>query len=512
MDKKVNKIFLIILFIIIFLLLIFSVFFSLININNNNILNGISINNIDISGLSKDEATSKISNIIQSKKEQNLNIKINSDEEITENYDYLEVNYNLNESINKAFNIGRSSNIFKNNFEIFNLLFNKKNINLNVEINNENFSALFNELSSNLENKVIQSSYYIENNNLIITKGKSGYIIDKDEFLNNLYNTLNNLSSYENCVQVSTKETEPDSIDIKKIYTEIHKDVKNAYYEENPFKVYSETIGVSFDLDNAKSLLNNEQDEYVIELQYTYPETTINDLNVNIFRDKLSYFTTYYDTSNKDRAKNLELAAEKINGKILAPGEEFSYNLVVGARTIEAGYKEAKIYSNGQVVDGLGGGICQLSSTLYNAVFFANLDVTQRYNHQFLTSYVKEGRDATVVYGSKDFKFKNNRSFPIKIETKVSSGVVTCAIYGIKEDPQYDVSFDVETVSSTEPNVKYEYDSSLAPGEEKIKQSGSNAVTVNVYKIVKLNGSIVSKSFVYQDIYKSLDKIVLKSY
>ena len=140
------------------------------------------------------------------------------------------------------------------------------------------------------------------------------------------------------------------------------------------------------------------------------------------------------------------------------------------------------------------------------------MDITERYNHQFLTSYVKAGQDATVVYGSKDLKFKNNRSFPIKIETKVNSGVVTCAIYGIKEDTDYDIGFDIETVSSTEPNIKYEYDSSLAPGEQKIKQGGSNSMIVNVYKVVKLNGSIISKTFVYQDIYKSLDKIVIKSY
>ena len=512
MNKIRKKILLIIFLIIVFLLLIFSVFFSLININNNNIFNGISINNIDISGLSKDEATSKISEIIQNKKDKNLAIKINSEKEITENYDYLDINYNLNDCINEAFNIGRSGNIFKNNFEIINLLFNKKNISLNIDVNNEKLDMLINELSSNLENKVVQSSYYIENNNLIITQGKTGNTINKYEFLSNLYNILSNLSSYENCIQVSTKEIEPEPIDIDKIYAEVHKDVKNAYYEENPFKVYPETIGVSFNLDNAKSKLATIQDEYIIELEYTYPEITINDLNINIFRDKLSSFTTYYDTSNKDRTKNLELAASKINGKIISPGEEFSYNAIVGARTIEAGYKEAKIYSNGKVIDGLGGGICQLSSTLYNSVFSANLDITERHSHQFLTSYVKEGRDATVVYGVKDFKFKNNRSFPIKIETKVNSGVVTCAIYGIKEEPLYDVSFDIEIVSSEEPDIKYEYDSSLAPDEQKIKQSGSNAMTVNVYKVVKLDGSIKSKTFVYQDIYKSLDKIVLKSY
>ena len=510
MDKNLKKLFIIIFFII--LLLIFSVFFSLININNNNILSGISINNIDISGLSKEDATTKISNIIQDKKSNNINIKIDTQNEITETFDYLEINYNLNNCINNAFNIGRSSNIFKNNLDIFNLIFNKKNLNLNIEINNDNLNSLINKLSSNLENKVIQNSYYIENNNLIITKGKSGNIINSTEFTSNLYNVLNDLSTANNFLKISTINAEPEKIDIDKIYNEVHKDVKNAYYEENPFKVYSETIGVSFDLEKAKSLLQNEQDEYIINLDYSYPEITVNDLNINIFRDKLSSFTTYYDTSNKDRAQNLELASEKINGKILSPGEEFSYNSIVGARTISAGYKESKIYSNGQVVDGIGGGICQLSSTIYNSAFFANLNITERYNHQFLTSYVKEGRDATVVYGVKDLKFKNNRNFPIKIETKVSSGVVTCNIYGINEEPLYDVSFNVETVSSTEPTVKYEYDSSLASGEQKIKQSGSNAMTVNVYKIVKLNGSIISKTFIYQDIYKSLDKIVLKSY
>ena len=510
MDKKRKKISLIIFFIILFLLLIFSVFFSLININNTNILNGISINNIDISGLSKEDATNKISNIIQNKKGKNLSIKIDSENEVTTTFDYLEVNYNLNNCINDAFNIGRSSNIFKNNSEIFNLLFNKKNINLSIEFNNDKLNLLVNELSSNLENKVVQNSYYIENNNLIITKGQSGDVVNAEDLSKNLYNVLNNLSSDENCIQASTHHIDSDPININKIYNDIHKDVQNAYYEENPFKVYPEVIGVSFNLDNAKALLEEDKNEYTIELEYTYPETTINDLNINIFRDKLSSFTTYYDTSNKDRSKNLELSAEKINGKIISPNEEFSYNLTVGARTIEAGYKEAKIYSNGQVVDGIGGGICQLSSTLYNAAFFANLDITERYNHQFLTSYVKEGRDATVVYGVKDFKFKNNRNFPIKIETTVNSGVVTCSIYGIREEPEYDVSFDVETVSFAEAPIKYEFDSSLSLGEQKIKQSGSNSMTVNVYKVVKLNGSIVSKTFIYQDIYKSLDKIVVK--
>lgn len=427
-NKKNLNIQIIITFIIIFVLLfVFSVIFSLINIGNSNILNGISINGIDISGMSKEDAFSCISKIITNKINNNI-IILSDDSETTTTFDFLEVNYDINSSINKAFNIGRSGNIFENNFEILKLIFNKKNIDLELKLNENNLKTLINEISANLPNKVIQSTYYIENNNLIITKGSNGDIVENSIFTQELYNILNNLSSLNNCINVPTKNINPDEIDIDKIYNEIHKEAQNAYYEKEPFKVYSQINGVSFDKENAKNLLKNEQNEYIIELKYTYPEITINDLNIDIFKDTLSFFTTKYDISNKDRSTNLELAASKINDTIIPPGEEFSYNKTVGARTISAGYKEAKIYSNGQVVDGIGGGICQISSTLYNSVIFANLDVTERYNHQFLTSYVSQGRDATVVYGVKDFKFKNNRSLPIKIEMNVRNGIVSCSI------------------------------------------------------------------------------------
>ena len=511
MDKKIKNIFLIIFFIIIFLLLLFSVFFSLININNNNILNGISIEGIDISGLSKEDAIKKIDNIIQDKKNKNIQLNISSESNVTASFDYLNINYNLSDTINDAYNIGRSGNIFKNNYEIFNLLINGKNLKLNLTLNDDNLKSLSNELSSNLDNKLIQSSFYIDGSNLIITKGSSGNIVDYYEFSKRILNMANNLNDIKNSIDVPIITSDPNEININDIYNNIHKDVQDAYYDKESSKISPEIIGVTFNVDNAKSLLDTDQDEYIIPLEYSYPKVTINDLNVNIFKDKLGSFTTYYDISNKDRSKNLELAASKINGKIIAPGESFSYNSTVGARTIEAGYKESKIYSNGKVTDGIGGGICQLSSTLYNSVFFANLDIKERYNHQFLTSYIKEGRDATVVYGVKDFKFLNNRTFPIKIETKVSNGIVSCSIYGIKEDSEYDIGFDVETVSSSDYKTVYEYDSSVEPGKEIVKQSGSNGMTVNVYKVIKQNGSIISKTFVSQDIYNSLDKIIVKN-
>lgn len=330
-----------------------------------------------------------------------------------------------------------------------------------------------------------------------------------DDFKSQLNNILSDISSSNNYIEAHLIESNPDSINIDKIYDEIHKEPKNARYEEAPFKVYPEIIGISFDKDYAKQLLQSEQEEYVIPLERINPDITLSDLNIDIFHDLISSFTTKYDVSNADRTTNLELAASKINGTILSPGEEFSYNKIVGARTISAGYKESKIYSNGEVVDGIGGGICQISSTLYNTAIYANLDVKERHNHQFITSYVPAGRDATVVYGSKDLKFINNRSYPIKIEAKVKNGIVYCYIYGIKEDIEYNVDFDIETVSITPPSIQYEQNESLISGKEQVKQKGANGSVVNVYKIVKLNGTIVSKTLISQDTYKPLEKIIL---
>ena len=115
------------------------------------------------------------------------------------------------------------------------------------------------------------------------------------------------------------------------------------------------------------------------------------------------------------------------------------------------------------------------------------------------------------MYGSKDLKFINNRSYPIKIECKVKNGIVTCAVYGIKETTEYKVDFDIETVSAFGPTIKYEKDLSIPKGTEQIKQRGSNGCIVNVYKVTKLNGTINSKEFIYQDTYKALDKIILTS-
>lgn len=220
------------------------------------------------------------------------------------------------------------------------------------------------------------------------------------------------------------------------------------------------------------------ENETKIPLKTLYPSVTTNMIGVEAFPDLLATFSTKY-SSNKDRTTNLRLAAHKINGHVLLPGETFSYNKVVGERTIAAGYKEAAVYQNGEVVQGLGGGICQISSTLFNAVLLSNLEIVELHNHQFVPSYVTAGRDATVVYGVKDFKFKNSRKYAIKINCSVSGGVATFNIWGKKQDTEYDVSVYAKVNSKT-----------------------STAIKSSTYRTLKLNGNVVKTENIANFTYK----------
>lgn len=261
-------------------------------------------------------------------------------------------------------------------------------------------------------------------------------------------------------------------------------------------------------IEEAKNIVSVQAEEYRIPLKITKANVTINDIDSSAFRYKISTFSTTYDAGYRDRVNNLELAAGKINGTVLGPGETFSFNETVGKRTIEAGYTDAKIFLNGEVVDGTGGGICQISTTLYNAVLLANLQVTDRRNHNYTTSYVKAGRDATVVYGAVDFKFQNNRKYPIKIEATVSGGVATFNIYGIQEENEYEVKI-IPVITQTIPKTtQYIDDATLVEGSEVVKQVGSSGCKVTTYKETYLNGALISKEVISNDTYKAMTRIV----
>ena len=413
---------------IIIVAICFSIF-TIFNNNNENIGTGISIKNIDVSGLSKTQAKEKVENYIKEKLPENILLKHN-DFETSIPLSSIEVNFDIDGAIDQALQIGKSGNIIQNSFEALKVMLYPIDIEPNFSLNEQLLIDALNDISTKLPDTVIESSYYIENNNLILTSGKAGNVVNINQMESYIKNGIMNLTLKNRTLDIATSIKQPSKINIEKVYEEVHKEAKDAYYTQNPFSVYPSENGMDFaiSLEEASKMLEEEKEEYTIPLKILYPKVTTNMIGTEAFPDLLSSFSTKYNARDTDRTTNLKLAANKINGTVLMPGETFSYNQVVGARTIAAGYKEAPIYVQGQVVDGLGGGICQITSTLYNAVLFANLEIVERSNHQFVPSYVSASRDATVVYGSIDFKFKNNRNYPIKLICSVANGIANFQI------------------------------------------------------------------------------------
>ena len=486
-----------------------STIFALANINNDKIASGVSISGIDMSGLSKEEAIAKLELIYNEKKEKDINL-IYQDYTTSLNSTLMEVNYEIEQAVNNAYQIGKKDNIFQNNYEILFTLIFKKNIDVNMTLNEEITTQTIKDIGVNLPGILIQSSYSIEEDELIITKGKAGIVIDTETLLNKVKDKLNDINSNDDSIEIPVIQEEPDEIDIQKIHDEIYKEAQDAYIEEEPFAVYPEVEGIDFDVETAKSILQEEKEEYVIPLTITEPDVTLNDIGPEALSDELGTYTTRYDVSDEDRTTNLEIACEKLNDQVILPGETFSYNKTLGARTIAAGYKSAKIYSNGEVVDGIGGGICQISSTLYNAVLKANLEIVERRNHQFVTSYVPAGRDATVAYGSTDFRFKNTRDYPIRIVASAKNGIATISIYGIKEDVEYTFDFTPKVIATIPYTTQYIEDSSLPAGTEQVKQKGANGLQVETYITKMLDGKVVSTTLLSKDTYNAMPRIILR--
>ena len=468
------------LLVFIILLSIAFFIFTFLNSKNENIISGISIKGIDVSNLSVEEAKETLQNYINENLPENITL-VHNEYETSIPLSSLNVSFDIDSAVNQAYETGKSGNIFENGFIALKTRINPIDIELSATLDEEQLRTALNDISSKLPDTVIESGYYIEGNDLIVTKGAEGNVVNVDQMCTYIKSGISNLTLKNRTLDISTVSKQPSAIDIEKIYNEIYKEPVDAYYTQDPFAVYPSENGLDFaiSLDEAKEMLLEDKSEYVIPLQTLYPNVTTNMIGTEAFPDMLSTYSTRYSTSDRDRTTNLQLAASKINGTVIMPGETFSYNQVVGERTIAAGYKEAPIYVSGEVVDGLGGGICQITSTLYNAVLYANLEIVERSNHQFVPSYVKASRDATVVYGSIDFKFKNNRDYPIKLVCSVSGGIAKFDIYGLRTDNEYEVEISSYVTGST-----------------------ANSTYSEAYRILKQNGQVVSTELLSKDVYK----------
>lgn len=505
-DKNNNHIIMIITSIIIVLImLVLSTGFAIANINNDYIIGGISIHGIKVEGLNQEQAINKLKETLNDEASKEITLLI-GEETYSISPNQIETNYNIEKAVAEAYKIGRHGNIFINNYEIVKTLIKKENINIEISFNYDALINFLQELNAKLPNAVTENTYSIEDDELIITRGKSGMSIELEELYLQVINAIKN-RNYED-IQVKTIWKNPVEIDIDKIHEEVYCEPQNAYFVKEPFELFQHKNGIDFDVEEAKEIIQEYKDEYIIPLEITLPKILTKDLGIEAFSDLLASYSTKYDEALVSRSTNVKLAVNKINNVMVMPGETFSYNKTLGKRTAEAGYKEAAGYAGGKVVQMIGGGICQVSSTLYDAVIYANLDVVERYNHVFVTGYSGAGKDATVSYGSLDFKFKNNRTYPIVIKATAKNGICEVKIYGIKEEVEYDIEIEVKVLQYTPYSVIYEDDSTMEDGQEKVSQYGANGCKSITYKIVKKNGVEISKTVLSTDTYKPMNKII----
>lgn len=511
--QKSNKVIPIVvsLFIVLFVM-IFSVVFALFNMNNEKILKGISILGIDISDLTVEEAKTKVNNAIEERfkdENNNLILKIGENEtSVTANT--FNAKFDIDNAVIEADNIGRNGNILTNNYSIlFTKLF-KKEIKPRLYLDDSLLSDTIKDINSKMKDAIVDNSYYIEKNNLIIVKGKAGYIIKTEELKEKIYEQISNIHTNYQIIEIPVEYKEPEPINLQKIHEEIYKEPQDAYVQKNPTVVHPEVNGIDFKIsvEEAEELLKEDKEEYTIPLKITKPKKTINNLGEEAFPDLLATFSTRFDGSNYNRNTNIKLAAKKVNGTVILPGEKFSFNTIVGSRTIEAGFKEGTAYVGGKVVPDVGGGVCQVSSTIYNTALLANMQIVERSNHMFTTGYVAASRDATVYYGSLDFVFKNSRKYPIKMVASANGGVCKVSIYGIKEEKEYEVIIQSKITSYINPTTIYKEDPTLEEGKEIVEQTAITGCRSEGYKILKLNGKIVSQTLLSKDTYKSRNKIV----
>ena len=470
--------------------------------SGNGFIKNMTINGIKVNNMSKDEIVTQLEKQYQ-KDEKNLllNLSLNDQKYQIDMKDNVKVN--IKDQVNdiqKKYN-----NFFTKGYHY--LLQHNENISIDIkdqkQLNKDIKKSGILDYST-----LVPTTYKVEKTKVIFTKGKSGEAVKQKDVYNTIQTALNEYD-FNKTLKIKPSSVSEDESVMKTIYKSLSKEGKNATLDKNDnYKIVAEQYGAKYDLDDSISAFNKAKEgkEFEVKAKAIVPSITKEDLEKNLFKDVLGEYTTTVNGSSV-RKNNVRLAGEKCN-VILLPGEEFSYNQTVGKRTKENGFGEAGAYLNGETVQEVGGGVCQTSSTLYNAVVLANLEVTERTNHTYISSYVPIGRDATVSWGGPDFKFKNNRDYPIKIEASYANSRLTCKIIGTNVDGSY-VKFTSERTGDVAYNTKYENDATIPEGQQVTKQAGSNGGRAVSYRLVyDKDGKLLSKKKEAKSYYKGHEAII----
>ncbi len=302
------------------------------------------------------------------------------------------------------------------------------------------------------------------------------------------------------------------SVELTELYNLLEAQITDAYYDEENHEIVDGISGYTFDLMKAQETLAAASEGATLSfpLEEKKPEWTKGKLTNKMFGEVLETRSSPY-VNNPKRTENLRLACEAINGTIINPGEVFSFNDAVGERTEEKGYQPATIYGDkGESVDGVGGGICQVASTIYYAALYMDLETVMREPHMYIVTYVPAGCDATIYWDSGlDYKFRNNRENPIKIQANVDGGKCNITFWGVKENDNYVELSKPETIETWNEDDVEEVDETKPVGYKELKQSAYTGSKVKVIKkLFDGDGKLIKETELIS-IYKARPRIYI---
>lgn len=371
-----------------------------------------------------------------------------------------------------------------------------------------------------------------EDRQFIFDKADFGVSLDKETALDKAYSIGRIGSEKERLTKIKSLDKNLEQVEVNKsinedivkgkleeISKEIYIEPKNATLEKsnNTFVVIDGNVGLEVDFDKTyenilQGLLNEGDTTVNIITNEINPEYTTEELNK--IQDKIGSFSTKYTNkggTDSARITNMTVASKRINGTILYPGEIFSTNKKFGESTKANGYEPAPTILNGKLIDEYGGGVCQVSSTLYNAVLYSELEVVERQNHSLKVGYLDYGYDATLAGDYIDFKFKNSTNYPIYIESYLTQNEVICNIYGYEQRPDNrSIKFENSLVEVIEPSPKVVKETDqLVEGEEKIEVTALKGYKYKLYKLIYIDGALKEKVLVNNSYYKPRAEEVL---
>lgn len=410
------------------------------------------------------------------------------------------------QSAQNARAVGRTGNPFARMWQVVTALFGKGEAQLAATVDDEGLKNALSAIAKEALTEPVEPTWDIGTDTMTVHAGKPGVHFDTDTVEQALTAKIRlmDFTPYA----VSTELTETPAINMDDIAAKvIGEPVSAVVNKEDGKTIVPEKPGVQFDIDKAKEIVGDGSAEsYTIPIVKTEPKVTAADLTEKLFRDTLARTATDLNEGNVPRTNNVRLASKAINGTILNPGDEFSYNGIVGERTEARGYKPAGAYANGKVIEEFGGGVCQPSSTLYMAVLRADLEVTERTNHSFTVAYTPLGEDATVDYGSLDFRFKNNTDYPVKILAEQTGGQMIMTIVGTKTTDKT-VKTRTEVLETYAPKTIEKKDNSMKVGQTRVEETAITGYATRTYKQITENGK-TTEVLANSSRYDKRDKVV----